>query len=199
MLELNKCALDMATAIKTTRTFGGSVSEDVGRWLRDALLIAEIAELSDGQTVKLLLVSLRDAAMAWASQTFGGKPIIIGKDELVELMKKRFGAMQHTDVTLSRFISASVLTTRDEFTALCRDGTMLFEKGLMKESALFQLIVGKAPLEIKGLLYEKACVSNTWDDFVRIAEEIAWIAFPDSVLSLGRTINASFVCKILQL
>jgi hypothetical protein len=52
----------------------------------------------------------------------------------------------------------------------------------MQEAALFQMIVNKSPIEIKGFLYQTASVAKTWDEFMQKAEGIAWIAFPDKIL-----------------
>jgi hypothetical protein len=54
-----------------------------------------------------------------------------------------------------------------------KDGTLIYEKKLMQEAALFKMIINKSPIEIKGLLYQTASVAKTWDEFMQKAEEIS--------------------------
>ena len=53
----------------------------------------------------------------------------------------------------------------------------------MSDAALAQMIVNKERVELKALLYQKTTEGLTWDGFTKKAEEMAWIAFPDKVLS----------------
>ena len=106
----------------------------------------------------------------------------ISLGELISLLRKRFEASQRIDVTLSRFISTGIPNSWEEFSTLLKDGTIIYEKKLMQEAALFQMIVNKSPIEIKGLLYQTALGAKSWDEFMQKAEEDAWIAFPDKML-----------------
>ncbi|MGL6007837.1 MAG: hypothetical protein ACRC1D_00070, partial [Culicoidibacterales bacterium] len=132
--EVNKCSY-MATVQKMFRLFGGGEDEDVGVWIRDARLVAEVYELSERELVKLMIVSLKDNALSWASQVLLGCTASIGLNEFIELLKKRFGCQNRSETTLSRFLTSSPPSTREEFYELLKDGTHIFEKQLMSNVA----------------------------------------------------------------
>ncbi|KAF9762119.1 hypothetical protein NGRA_2199 [Nosema granulosis] len=103
--------------------------------------------------------------------------------EMVKLLKKRFGGQQNTDITLTRFLSRTELTSREEFSEMLKDASVLNERKLISTVALAQMIVQKAPSGIKALFYQTSCAVTTWEEFVQKGEEISWIAFPDKILS----------------
>ncbi|KAF9750335.1 hypothetical protein NGRA_3459, partial [Nosema granulosis] len=173
----------MATAIKSLRPFEGEEKEDVNTWLRDSLLVAEIGNLSEEETVRAITLSLRGKALSWASQVLTGKLNTIELSELVTLMEKRFGGQQNSDITLTRFLSRTEPNTREDFSEMLKDASVLNERKLISTTALAQMIVQKAPSDIKALLYQTSCVVTTWEEFIQKGEEIAWIAFPDKMLS----------------
>jgi hypothetical protein len=55
MCDSNKAGFDMATAVKAAKPFQGSETEDVDTWIRDVLLVAEVAGLSERETVKFIV------------------------------------------------------------------------------------------------------------------------------------------------
>jgi hypothetical protein len=181
MQSLNKCDIDMATA-KLIKPYEGGDKEDINTWIRDVLLIAEITVSTVKQTVKMMLLSLKGAALSWAAQVLGGRTDTVSLNDLMEMLRKRFGATQITDVKLSRFLTANNPQTRAEFSEMLKDGTFIYESKLMSDRALAQMVVKKAPVEIKGLLYQAMLVGLTWDSFTQKAEEISWITFPDKIL-----------------
>lgn len=183
MSDLNKYSFDMATVIKTVKSFEGNDGDDVGLWLRDVSMVAEIAGLDERETVRLILFSLRGKGLSWASQVLRGRTDQVALLELQSLMMKRFGAQQNTDITLSRFLSTTVPQSREEFSKLLCDATTVNEKNLINRAALIQMVVNKSPKEIKALLYQTACESGTWENFIQKADEVSWIAFPDNLLS----------------
>jgi hypothetical protein len=60
-----------------------------------------------------------------------------------------------------------------EFSELLKDGTWIYEKKMMNDTALTHMIVNKSPIEIKSLLYQTAVEAKSWDSFVQTAEEVA--------------------------
>ncbi|KAF9763573.1 Paraneoplastic antigen-like protein 5 [Nosema granulosis] len=183
MSDSNKRLVYMATAIKSLRPFEGEEKEDINTWLRDALLVAEIGNLSKEETIRAITLSLRGKALSWASQVLSGKLNTIELPEIVTLMKKRFGGQQNSDITLTRFLSRAEPTSREDFSEMLKDASVLNERKLISITALAQMIVQKAPSDIKALLYQTSCVVTTWEEFIQKGEEIAWIAFPDKILS----------------
>ncbi|MGL5707633.1 MAG: retroviral-like aspartic protease family protein [Aeromonas sp.] len=180
--DMNK-SYNMATDKKLLRTFGGDVMEDISVWIRDAMLLAEVFEWSERDTVKMLIGALKDDALSWASQVLSGSINVITLESLVSQLKKRFGDQKKTELTLSRFLSSAHPRTREEFSGLLRDATAIFEKKMMSNETLAQMIVTKSPSEIKALLYQTALSVSSWDAFVQKAEEVSWIAFPDKMLT----------------
>lgn len=107
----------------------------------------------------------------------------IPMQELVILLKKRFGGQRRNDLTLSKFLARGIPSERYEYSEMLRDATRLSECNAMNLDALSQLIINKSPIEIKGLLYQASTNAGSWEEFVQAAEEISWIAYPDQTIS----------------
>ncbi|KAF9760649.1 Transposon Ty3-I Gag-Pol polyprotein [Nosema granulosis] len=183
MENSNKQFSNMATAIKAAKPFEGEVTQDVTNWIRDTLLVCEISNLEEREIIQVLMLSMRGKALSWAAQTLRGNLGSLTVEELIGAMEKRFGAQKNSDITLSRFLSTQTPQTREEFTEMLKDATTICTRKLISMEALAQMIVNKAPTEIKSLLYQTALSATNWDNFVQRAEEMAWIAYPDKILT----------------
>ncbi|MGL4850996.1 MAG: reverse transcriptase domain-containing protein [Clostridium sp.] len=174
---------NMATAIKVVKPFEGEVGEDVTVWLRDTLMICRISGLSGEETSKVIILALRGKALSWASQTIQNDLENVSLEGIVDALKKRFGAQRNSDMTLSRFLNTQTPISRQDFSELLKDATTLMVANLISMTALAQMVVNKAPMEIKALLFQTAVAATSWEEFVQKAEEVAWIAFPDKLLA----------------
>jgi hypothetical protein len=94
-------------------------------------------------------------------------------EELLEVLKVRYGSQQQTDISLSRFLISRPPVSSQEFTQLLNEATTLHKKNFMNIVPLTQVVINKAPAEIKPLLFTTAESVRTWNEFVKRAEEIA--------------------------
>ncbi|KAF9750351.1 hypothetical protein NGRA_3443, partial [Nosema granulosis] len=173
----------MATATNSMREFHGKPEEDAAVWLRDVLLIARLGRFTEEDTLKAVVLKLRDTALAWASELIEQREWRINLEEFTLLFKKRFSNLYKTEVSLSKFLKAPSPSTREEFSALLNAGTILFEQKLMNSCALAQVLIGKCPDNIKGLLFQAIEQYNDWQSFIQRAEQVAWLAYPDLTLN----------------
>jgi hypothetical protein len=58
---------------------------------------------------------------------------------------------------------------RAEFSEVLKNGTFIYESKLMNDRALAQMVVKKAAVKIKGLLYQATLVGLTCDSFTQKA------------------------------
>lgn len=73
--------------------------------------------------------------------------------------------------------------TQEQFVSLLREATLLYERNFINAEALTKLVIARAQVEIKALLFQTALGSASWHDFLKKAEESCWIAFPEKILS----------------
>ncbi|KAF9761362.1 hypothetical protein NGRA_2700 [Nosema granulosis] len=104
----------------------------------------------------------------------------IGSSYAHEKVIRRSAKLRHHIYKVS--IAAETTHERD-FSEMLKDASVLNERKLISTTALAQMIVQKVPSDIKALLYQTSCVVSTWEEFIQKDEEIAWIAFPDKMLS----------------
>lgn len=173
----------MATVINGIREFSGKPEEDAIVWLRDALLITSLVNYSENEILRILILKMREAALSWASETFQNHNGLLSLEEFTTLFKKRFNNLYKTEISLSQFLTAQPPNSREEFSSLLNTGTRLFEQKLMNTTALVQVLIGKCPDNIKGLLFQAMEQCADWTSFIQRAEQVAWLAFPDKVLN----------------
>ncbi|WUR05035.1 endonuclease [Vairimorpha necatrix] len=174
---------DMATTTNNVGCFTGEAGEDVNVWLRDIMLVGEVSKWTNDQFKTALVSKLRGKALSWASQTLGGKMETVSLEEILHLIKKRFGSYKNNDITLSRFLSIMVPETREDYSQMLQEATVIYERSLINLDALCQMVINKSPMEIKALLYQTATTVQTWQGFIQKAEEISWIPYPDKMLA----------------
>ncbi|KAF9762429.1 Retrovirus-related Pol polyprotein from transposon [Nosema granulosis] len=201
MEEINSFMIssDMATAAKSINTFSGESNEDVLTWLQEVKFVRGVIGSSEEETRKMMLLKLRGAALSWAAEVLGERSTEISLGELIELLKTRFSSQQTTEISLSKFLTSKHPSTREEFTDLLRCANDLFRKKYMNIIPLTQVVINKAPVEMKALLLQAAETVQSWDQFMKRAEDIAWIAFPDKTLnrveSNARPISPKNYCE----
>ncbi|KAF9760555.1 Transposon Tf2-6 polyprotein, partial [Nosema granulosis] len=81
------------------------------------------------------------------------------------------------------FLTSKHPNSREEYTELLKYANDLFKKNYMNITPLTQVVINKAPVEVKALLLQAAESVPTWDQFLKRAEDVAWIAFPDKTLN----------------
>ncbi|KAF9760646.1 hypothetical protein NGRA_3071 [Nosema granulosis] len=174
---------NMATATNGIREFSGKPDEDATVWLRDVLLIARLGGYTSSDTLRMIVVKLRNTAIAWATELIEQRNWHIDLEEFTGMFRRRFSNLYKTEVSLSKFLTSPSPSTREEFSALLNAGTVLFEQKLMNTAALAQVLIGKCPDNIKALLFQAIEQCNDWQSFIQRAEQVAWLAYPDSKLN----------------
>ncbi|KAM0673841.1 hypothetical protein GVAV_002679, partial [Gurleya vavrai] len=56
---------DMASATDSYRTFNGKDKLQISQWIKEALMVADLTDLSEKDTIKLILLKLRGRAQQW--------------------------------------------------------------------------------------------------------------------------------------
>ncbi|KAF9762051.1 Retrovirus-related Pol polyprotein from transposon 17.6 [Nosema granulosis] len=174
---------NMATVANGIREFNGNEEEDANIWLRDVLLITNLMNFTEEDTLRIIVMKLRNTALSWTSETLQQASGTIRLEEFLALFKKRFTNLYKTELSLSNFLTSPTPTTREEFTDLLKNGTTIFELKSMNAESLAQVIIGKSPNTIKPLLFQAMEHSNDWHTFIQRAEQVAWLAFPDKILN----------------
>ncbi|KAF9761923.1 hypothetical protein NGRA_2339 [Nosema granulosis] len=168
--QINACQHDMATAINGVGEFNENDGDNVDIWIRDIIMIANLSGYNEGETIRAITLKLRGTALAWASELLESKQWRITLDDFVSCLKKRFGNLNHTELSLAKFLMTPIPTTREEFSELLKSGTTLYERKLLTTFALTDVLLTKSPDSIKPLL-------------LLAAEQVAFLAFPDKMLN----------------
>lgn len=171
--------LDMASAVKFMPKFSGKDEEDVTIWIRDCGLVVRMAGLSEEMTLRVMILSLEGTARFWAAQASVCENLTF--KTFTEKIRRRFSNQNRSNQTLSRFLTTKQVTSYYEFRALLKDATLSYEKNLLQTNLLSQMLIAKAPTEIKAFLFEKGNKTDDWHTFVTAAEKTAWIAFPETL------------------
>lgn len=67
-----------------------------------------------------MILSLGGKAQSWASQTFGGKVKELTPEDLIKLLKKRFGSQKNSDITLGKFLNMGIPNSREEYSEMLK-------------------------------------------------------------------------------
>ncbi|KAF9762436.1 hypothetical protein NGRA_2011 [Nosema granulosis] len=86
-------------------------------------------------------------------------------------------------MSLSKFLTSKHPSSREEYTELLTYANDLFKRNYMNITPLTQVVINKASIEVKALLLQAAENAPSWDQFLKRAEDVAWIAFPDKTLN----------------
>ncbi|MGL4850984.1 MAG: reverse transcriptase domain-containing protein [Clostridium sp.] len=99
-------------------------------------------------------------------------------NSVINSLKKRFGST-HTDLKiLDEFFGLNQMNKIKDYFKLCRLGNTVVESKMLNYKAVMDIIVAKAPSSLKAFLFDFSCKCQEWSEFLRRAEEMAWIAFP---------------------
>ncbi|KAF9762395.1 hypothetical protein NGRA_2048 [Nosema granulosis] len=63
---------------------------------------------------------------------------------------------------------------------------------------LLKLTISKAPSELKSLLFQYACSSGDWNNFIKQAEEASWMAFPDRSINSVESSKSNVMNQPIQ-
>ncbi|KAF9761608.1 hypothetical protein NGRA_2524 [Nosema granulosis] len=181
--QINGCNHDMATATHGVKEVNGDNGENVDIWLRDIVMIAKLSGYTESETIKAITLKLRGTALAWAYELLEIRQWRITLGEFLDCIKKRFGILNHTELSLAKFLMSPIPTSREEFSELLQSGTTLYERKLLTSIALTEVILTKSPDTLKPLLLLAAEQAPEWQSFIQRAEQVAFLAFPDKMLN----------------
>ncbi|KAM0686621.1 hypothetical protein COBT_002153 [Conglomerata obtusa] len=169
---------DMASALAALRTFEGKDNEDINGWLKEAGLIASMANLRDEELLKLVVLRLRGKAQSWAAETFS----IYNNIDIFDFkcrIESRFQSTTAKHGALKKFLSFPNPSTKTEYDELLHLASTIIENGGIKLEELLKLLIQKLPESIKTYLVTAANKSKMWSEFLKEAEEISWVAFKE--------------------
>ncbi|KAF9760593.1 Retrovirus-related Pol polyprotein from transposon [Nosema granulosis] len=199
----------MATATKAISEYEGNDLVDIHSWLKEVMVMCSLANMNDQSIFKTIIFKLKGEARSYLISFTNGDISGLNLETLLESLKKRFGNSKRTDDVLRRFLDSESARSYDEFISLLRDATFLYEKECINMKSLVRLTISKSPSEIKSLLYQFACTSGNWSNFIKETEEASWLAFPEKAINRvgSEPINSKsssmksfevrkFVCKL---
>ncbi|KAF9760631.1 hypothetical protein NGRA_3076 [Nosema granulosis] len=143
LLSSSSFNYNMATATNGIREFNGNEDEDANIWLRDVLLITKLMNCTEDDTLRIIVMKLRNTALSWTAETIQQANGTMSLEDFLILFKKRFTNLYKTELSLLNFLTTQTPTTREEFTNLLKNGTTIFELRSMNAESLAQVIIGK--------------------------------------------------------
>ncbi|KAM0685517.1 hypothetical protein COBT_003272 [Conglomerata obtusa] len=167
---------DMASALAALRTYEGREDEDINGWLKEAGLIATMANLKDEHLLKLVVLRLRGKARSWAAEIFS----IYSNIDYYEFklrIESRFQSTTAKHNVLKKFLTFPNPATKKEYDDLLHLATTITENGGIKLDELLRLLIQKTLESIKTYLVTAATRAKHWSEFLKEAEEISWVAF----------------------
>jgi hypothetical protein len=87
---INKYKIDMATVIRTIPEYKGETDDDVEKWLAESLLVAEVAELTEIDTLKVLTLSLKGETRLWVTHYRRLNNECMNLKKFIEALTERF-------------------------------------------------------------------------------------------------------------
>lgn len=167
---------DMASIGKSIPEFHGLEEEDVFAWSKGAKLIAHILGLSDEILLKHMLVKLRGHALNWAVKTLELQPDM-QLNSFLQQLHERFANTEKTHKILEEFLQTKSVSSRNEYLEMLKKGEYLIEKNCLNTVSAIKLIIARAPIVLKPILLQVASTSNSWEAFIKLAQDTMWIAF----------------------
>ncbi len=182
MQEINKTTFDMATVAKAIDEYSGEDKIEINVWLKEVILMGDMAELDEQALAKLIVLKLRGNARSYAITLINGDFNSVSLSYLLEGLRKRFANSKTTDEILNKFLATTQTNSHEEYLNLLHNATILFERDCINMKSLLKQTISKSPPEIKSLLYQYACSANDWNSFIKEAEEVSWLPFPEKTI-----------------
>ncbi|KAM0687325.1 hypothetical protein COBT_001438 [Conglomerata obtusa] len=171
--------IDMASAMEAIQIFSGGETEDITSWIKQILLVQVLSQLDDEIMLRVAALKLRSTAQKWCCDLLATKPTLT-LAEFLENCSQRFNNPQHAHGLLEKFLMTGTATTKEEFRELLATATKLLEKGYLTSKTMIKLLISRAPPELKIVLLQASLHANeSWQHFIKVAEENSWIAYPD--------------------
>ncbi|KRH92731.1 hypothetical protein M153_3193000827 [Pseudoloma neurophilia] len=125
----------MASAAKAFPNFSGKDNEHITIWIRETILFAQTLKIEEDIFHKLLILSLKDKALSWASQLLESNSNSTLTDFLTNI-EVRFSNHAYIDDILQKFQKTKYCNKRKEYTELLACATKFKTKGLINLNLL---------------------------------------------------------------
>lgn len=164
----------MTSAVKLMPCFVGEYDSDVNVWLRDCKLVTSTAQLSEDIFLRAMILALDDKSHSCAAQVVLDRKM--DRQGFDILIKNRFSNQMNNNITL-RFMNAKQALRYEEFTKLLKEATLLHDLNLLQIKLITQLQIARN----QSAILRKRQELKSWNDFVGMAEEVAWTSFRDTL------------------
>ncbi|KRH92951.1 putative transposable element [Pseudoloma neurophilia] len=161
---------DMASAAKAFPTFAGIIEQDVSIWTRDCKLIARKQEIDDETTRKVMILTLREKGLSWASH-FLETNINTNLNEFISNIESRFSNQASIEQTLQNFLQTKKCKTHTHYIELLKMSTKLLQKNCLNKESVMKLVIARSPSDIKSLLFNILEKDESCETFLKVAEE----------------------------
>ncbi|KCZ73904.1 hypothetical protein H311_05135, partial [Anncaliia algerae PRA109] len=132
-----------ASAVKIIKPFSGENQEDVNSWLRDFNLLTSACGLSEEETIRALICSLRGVALSWVSNLYEVTPNI-SVTEIKTSLALRFTSRMRCDLILKELYE-SCPNNLENYFKLLEKSSYLFNKHYLPAEALTDIVISKSP------------------------------------------------------
>ena len=172
----------MATVQKAMSEFAGEEKENVEEWIKTLELLSGLASLTEIETIRVAVFSMRGQARVWVSSLFSSDTQLSWSVLKTEL-KTRFSTQKITAEVLNKFFSRAQAKSYNEYLDLLREASTIFERGCINAEPLMKQVIARSPSELKPILLLAAQQGCSWVTFLRHAENNGWVAFPEKIVN----------------
>lgn len=169
---------DLASAATALRNFSGSEQDDVYTWEKELMLYQRLFELNENNTIRLIVMKLRDKAQTWAANFLHETPVTTSQT-LLAALKKQFSNTAVNHAKLSKFLKMDCVRDKKEYEELISTADEIYQRRNISELELMKLTIARCPEAIRPLLVKFTHNDGEWYDFVREAREFVWIVFDE--------------------
>jgi hypothetical protein len=93
----NNFKIDMATILRAIPEFNGNPDEDIERWLSEALLATDLANLPEQDTLRALIFSLRGEVRSWVIHYRKSTPVQLNLENFITIITNRFSTQSSSE------------------------------------------------------------------------------------------------------
>ncbi|KAI5151526.1 hypothetical protein ENBRE01_2196 [Enteropsectra breve] len=176
---------DMATTTKAIGEFAGEDKDNVEERIKSVEVIGRLMAYPEENILKIADLAMRGQAKIWAIST-------LARDDEVPMwgnfkieLRQRFVSQKKTSEILTAFFSSKQAKTYDEYSKLLKNAKTILERGSINLEPLMKQVIAKSPPEMKGILLQGVMEGCDWNKFLSIAENLAWIAFPEKISNVN--------------
>ena len=180
--NLQPTILDMATVVKIIPPFTGSSNENPSTWLRRVELISASNNISEVDTLRLIAWTLQDKAADWYADVVS-KANYLSLPDFKDVFIARFTNSQVVEKIWQNFIKIRQISSSEQYFSILRDLTRIADVKSFTVETITRNLVIRCPPALAAALSPFTNVGTTWQQFLQVAEDKCWIAFPENLPS----------------